>query len=80
MADTADAMLTNPPRPTRKKAMIEALVRREGGAVIADLTAATGWQEHSIRAALTGLRKAGHTISRDRDADGTMRYRVAGAV
>jgi DNA-binding transcriptional regulator PaaX len=60
--------------------MIEALVRREGGAVIADLTAATGWQEHSVRAALTGLRKAGHTISRDRDADGTMRYRVAGAV
>ena len=28
--------------------------------------AATGWQEHSIRAALTGLRKAGHVIARER--------------
>lgn len=79
MAAATAATLTNPSRPTSKKAMIEVLVRREGGAAIADLMAATGWQEHSIRAALTGLRKTGHTISRDRDADGTTRYRVAGA-
>jgi hypothetical protein len=45
---------------------------------IADLIAATGWQEHSIRAAFTGLRKAAHAIARERD-DGGTRYRIAGA-
>jgi DNA-binding transcriptional regulator PaaX len=40
--------------------------------------AATGWQEHSIRAALTGLRKAGRTVTRERNDDGT-RYRIVGA-
>ena len=74
---TTDA---TPPRHTSKKAMIEALVRRTEGAVTADLMAATGWQEHSVRAALTGLRKAGHAISRDRNDSGTTRYRLAGAV
>ena len=54
------------------------MARREG-AVIAELIAATGWQEHSIRAALTGLRKAGHTIARVRDDSGVTRYRIGGA-
>ena len=77
MADMSDATQTNAPRHTSKKATIEALVRRQEGAAIADLMAATSWQEHSIRAALTGLRKAGHTISRVRDASGATRYRIA---
>ena len=62
-----------------KKATIEALMRRPEGTAVAELMAATGWQEHSIRAALTGLRKAGCTITRDRN-DGPTRYRIVGAV
>jgi Protein of unknown function (DUF3489) len=58
-ADMSGATQTNPPHRTSKKATIEALVRRKGGVAIADLMAATGWQEHSIRAALTGLSKTG---------------------
>jgi DNA-binding transcriptional regulator PaaX len=42
--------------------------------------AATGWQEHSIRAALTGLRKTGHTISRERDDGSATYYRIAEVV
>ena len=80
MADTPNAPPTNDRRSTSKKATIEALVRRKGGAAIADLMAATGWQEHSIRAALTGLRKTGHTISRERDDGGATHYRIAEVV
>ena len=79
-ADMPGATQTNPPHRTSKKATIEALVRRKGGAAIADLMAATGWQEHSIRAALTGLRKTGHTISRERDDGSATYYRIAEVV
>ena len=79
-ADMSGATQTNPPHRTSKKATIEALVRRKGGAAIADLMAATGWQEHSIRAALTGLRKTGHTISRERDDGSATYYRIAEVV
>ncbi len=41
------------------------------------LMAATGWLPHTTRAALTGLRKRGFEIARDRDPDGQSRYRVA---
>jgi hypothetical protein len=78
-ADMSGPTQTNPHR-TSKKATIEALVRRKGGAAIADLMAATGWQEHSIRAALTGLRKTGHTISRERDDGSATYYRIAEVV
>ena len=75
----ADATQTSAPCRLSKKATIEALVQRKEGAVITDLMAATGWQQHSVRAALTGLRKAGHTISRVRDDGGATRYRIGGA-
>ena len=76
--DTSDMRKTNDQRRTSKKATIEALVRRAEGAAIAELMAATGWQEHSVRAALTGLRKAGHKIARERDDDSMARYRITG--
>jgi DNA-binding transcriptional regulator PaaX len=67
-------------RRTSKKATIEALVRRSEGAAITELIAATGWQQHSVRAALTGLRKAGHVIARERCDDSATRYRIAEVV
>ena len=77
---TSEKRTTNDKRGTSKKAAIEALVRRSEGAAIAELMAATGWQEHSIRAALTGLRKAGYLIARERPDDGATRYRIAEVV
>ncbi len=61
-------------RPT-KQATIQDLLRRAEGASIDDLTSATGWQAHSVRAALTGLRKRGYDIERNFES-GTSRYRI----
>lgn len=48
------------------------------GATISDLTTATGWQAHTIRSAITGLRKRGFQIERTRSGrtDGSI-YRLA---
>jgi hypothetical protein len=64
------------PAAKTKAAQIEALLRRKTGARLADLTKATGWQPHSIRAALTGLRKTGADISRERNTKGATVYRI----
>jgi hypothetical protein len=65
-----------PARPS-KKASIVALLERPDGAAISDLTDATGWQVHSVRAALTGLRKEGKELVRAKDAAGVTHYRLA---
>ena len=69
----------SPVSPVRssKKAAIVALLRRPDGAAVSDLMKATGWQVHSVRAALTGLRKEGKELLRDRDASGVTYYRLA---
>lgn len=55
---------------------VVALLKTPDGATIAALQKATGWQPHSVRAALAGLRKRGMTVSRDRTPEGETRYRV----
>ena len=50
------------------------LLQRPAGASIAELTEATGWQPHSVRAALTGLRKKGRGVVRAKDDQGVTRY------
>ena len=69
---------TQPLTPARasKKGTILALLQRSHGAAIGDLTAATGWQTHSVRAALSGLRKQGRELYRDKDDAGITRYRI----
>jgi hypothetical protein len=67
-----------PVRPS-KKAAIVALLERPNGAAIGDLIEVTGWQTHSVRAALTGLRKEGKELVRDKDAAGVTHYRLAAA-
>lgn len=59
-----------------KKARIIDLLRRPQGAAISDLTAATGWQPHSARAMLTGIRKDGKDLVRTKDEAGTTHYRI----
>lgn len=63
------------PRKTKASLMRE-MLDREGGASLHDLCNATGWQPHTVRAALSGLRKAGHVIHRTRDDAGKSIYRV----
>jgi hypothetical protein len=62
------------PTRTTKPDTILKLISRKSGAALAQLEEATGWQPHSIRAALTGLRKKGHEIKRDKNRKGVTIY------
>ncbi len=67
-----------PAKPT-KTATIVKLLRRPKGGSIAEPQKATGWKPHSVRAALTGLRKKGHKIERTKNAKDTTVYRIVPA-
>ncbi len=62
-------------RPGTKQALLLTLLTRANGAAMSEMTKATGWQPHSVRAALTGVRKRGYEIERSVEA-GASRYRV----
>ena len=63
------------PAPFTKTETIRKLLARKGGATITQLQAATDWQPHSLRAALSGLRKKGAAITRSTNAKGVTVYR-----
>ncbi|UTW52533.1 DUF3489 domain-containing protein [bacterium SCSIO 12827] len=69
---------TTKPQPTKPETILK-LISRPAGASLGALEKATGWQPHSVRAALTGLRKAGLAVERGKDAKGVTVYRVAKA-
>ena len=54
---------STPPRET-KSAILRKLLSRKAVADLAALQSAAGRQPHSVRAAMSGLRKAGYTIDR----------------
>ncbi len=70
---------TNPGKPTKSEMVRKALQTR-GGASLSRLCEATGWQQHSVRAALSRLRKAGYTIERRAAVKpgSEVRYRMTG--
>jgi DNA-binding IclR family transcriptional regulator len=63
-------------RAGTKQALLVDLLKGDPGASLADLAAATDWLPHTVRAALTGLRKRGFTIISEK-VDGGTRYRIA---
>ncbi len=65
------------PRDGSKLALVINLLRRADGAGIIDLTKATGWLPHTTRAALTGLRKRGYAVVRERVGAGDSVYRIS---
>lgn len=58
-----------------KMSLVEGLLGRTEGASIEEITAATGWQPHSARAALSGLRKRGFDVVKEK-VDSVTRYRI----
>ncbi len=62
--------------PPKKPEIILKLIKRSKGARLQDLQKATGWQAHSIRAALTGLRKQGVRIDHSRTPSGKTIYKA----
>ena len=70
---------TKSTKPTTKLDTLEKLLSRKNGASIAEMTNATGWQQHSVRGAIAGaLKKRGHTIASEK-VSGTRRYRIEAA-
>ncbi|MEQ8992762.1 MAG: DUF3489 domain-containing protein [Pseudomonadales bacterium] len=62
-------------RISKLDALITKLSGRHG-ATIEQLTAETGWQRHTVRAALSRLRQRGHRIERTIRKSGASCYRV----
>lgn len=63
-----------PPESTKIGSVL-GLLQRPDGATLDEIVATTGWLPHTTRAALTGLRKKGHAIARQRRNDATC-YRI----
>ena len=63
-------------RETKRDQLVK-LLRRKTGADVPTISAKMGWQAHSTRAALTGLRKAGFTLEATKpETGGLSRYRI----
>lgn len=75
---TVAASTTQPPatKPQSKIDVVLTMLSRAEGATIAELTSATSWQAHTVRAARAGLRKKNHIIDK-RERDGSNCYFAA---
>lgn len=62
--------------PATKTAAVCKLLARPRGATMQELMTATGWQNHSVRAFFTGLRKKGRTLVREERTSGDLAYRL----
>jgi len=76
------ARATDAPKPklrpgTKQAALIE-MLRAPGGATIAEIVAATGWQAHTARGAIAGAlkKKLGLSIASEKDAARGRVYRL----
>ena len=67
--------MTAQPKATTKAAMVTRILSREKGATVLEMAKATGWQPHSCRASLTGLRKKS-TVVKEQRGDGKLAYRI----
>ena len=79
IADTpvVDTTPVDPAAPKGKLGLVIAMLRRPQGASIDDLAAATGWQVHSVRGALSGAikKKLGLAVVSDKTEVGRV-YRI----
>lgn len=85
LAVTKASKLEEPPQPKgspkeTKLGLVIKLLSRPEGATLVDLTTATGWQPHTVRAALSHAlaKKRGYQIVSDKPKDGQRIYKIAG--
>jgi hypothetical protein len=71
--------MTAQAKATTKAAMVTRILSREKGATVLEMAKATGWQPHSCRAFLTGLRKKS-TVVKEQRGDGKLAYRLDATV
>lgn len=65
-------------KPQTKSAKVIALLERGKGATLEEMSKDTSWQSHSVRAFLTGLRKKGFVLVRERRGNNGTAYRIIG--
>lgn len=58
-----------------KRAQLILMLSRTSGASLAEKVDVTEWQAHTVRAALTGLKKSGHVITSEK-VEGVRRYTI----
>jgi hypothetical protein len=63
-------------KPRNKASLVEDLLLRIEGASLDDLCETTGWQPHTCRAFLTGLRKKGRGLEKAKRDDGVTIYHM----
>lgn len=64
------------PALTKLEAVLT-MLKREQGATVSELIAATGWQPHTTRAAISGLKRKGHHLEKAQ-RDGVVCYHLIG--
>ncbi|WP_168454556.1 DUF3489 domain-containing protein [Sphingopyxis microcysteis] len=62
-------------RPQTKAERLLAMLRAPAGASVEEVAEALGWQHHTVRAAITGVRKKGHEVVRQKQGSVTT-YRI----
>jgi hypothetical protein len=79
-ADLATSRMRGAEQPlaSTKRAQLINLLERPEGASVAEIGQRLGWLPHTVRAAITGLRKTGREVTRSKDADRSV-YRLAPA-
>jgi hypothetical protein len=65
------------PRHGSKQALVLDLLRRDGGATMAEVAHATGWQPHSVRGVISGTlkKKLGLIVNSEKSGRGRI-YRI----
>ena len=68
-----------PAKQTSKQDQVLTLLRRQNGASIDEIVAATDWQPHSVRGFLSGAvkKRLGIDVVSEKGEDGVRRYHVA---
>ncbi|MCV2874206.1 DUF3489 domain-containing protein [Defluviimonas sp. WL0050] len=73
------ALAKPPAERITKKGQLIRMLGSAAGADVAAISAKLGWQAHTVRAALTGLRNAGHDVVAEKPGQGKpTRYRIVG--
>lgn len=65
------------PRAESKTAQVVAMLKRDGGATLAEIMSSMGWQKHTVRGFMAGaMKKAGYTVESFRNATDERTYRI----
>jgi DNA-binding MarR family transcriptional regulator len=76
-AGTATVSGAEEPPASTKRAQLIGLLERPEGASVAEIGQRLGWLPHTVRAAISGLGKAGREVTRSKDVDDRSVYRLA---